>query len=522
VEVLPPALRDWAEAEAAFHQVPVTMSAVFALQASMTAAIHLSVKIRDGWEEPCVWQSLLVASPSERKSPVFSAAFKPVYAWQAEQKQKHEKMRLDVEREIASLLSTETGEAEPAKSGTPVAAKVAELKQRLEAMSGPKRRLAEDVTPEEFMRLMSENDDTQCLVSDEGDVFQSFGGRYAKGEAKLAPLLKGWDARTPLMYDRVGGGGNGKQRTNILINKPRAGISIAGQHGVLTALRSLPVFRQKGMLARLCFVVLGERKEERELCPPGVERAVRDAYGYAISKLFQIDAEAPLLLANRIDLPNGWKVPVWLHELRGRVERGLLYGGEFEEIPDWAGKIVSNMARIAAVIEAMGGGGEANLMLLAEFFCSHAKRALCQSDTSAPDRAPPSDVLEELLEAISDKWGGHLYGTGKVKRSDPFTLRQVMRVYRRITRSMVLVPLLEELTARGHLDEVPQPDGFSIGNKNIGRRFVLVVDSSVKRAPKAAPESIPKLQPKRSAAPTAAPTVYDDWFDDRLDPEDET
>ena len=77
--VLPPELQRWVEAVAVFNQVPPTMPATFALMAAMTAAIDKNVQIRPGWVEPCVGQLLLIASPSERKSPVFGAAFAPIY-----------------------------------------------------------------------------------------------------------------------------------------------------------------------------------------------------------------------------------------------------------------------------------------------------------------------------------------------------------------------------------------------------------------------------------------------------------
>src|SRR3954463_12684486 len=66
--VFPPAVQDWAESCARYYQVPVDMPATMALMAAMTAAMHLRVRIHRNWEDPLVWQAVLCAAPSERKT----------------------------------------------------------------------------------------------------------------------------------------------------------------------------------------------------------------------------------------------------------------------------------------------------------------------------------------------------------------------------------------------------------------------------------------------------------------------
>lgn len=517
LDVLPEELRDWALAESRFNQVPPSMAATFALMAAMVASVHLSVRIRDGWEEPVVWQAILIASPSERKSPVFAAAMKPVYEWGRDEKKRHEEQRRLAQREIDQCNVDAAGNAAPVKSGTPEAKRVADLKERLANIKPPGRRIAEDITPEEFMRQMSEHDGIMCLVSDEADVFQNFGGRYSSGDPKLSPLLKGWDAKSPLMYDRVGTGA-GKQRTNIMIDSPRAGIAVAGQYSILKMLKENPAYRQKGLLARLCYVVLEERTAVRELCPEGVPRAIRDAYSVAIRRMFDQDPEGYLLLKNRVDYPNGWKVPEWLHDVRVRVESGVLKGGEFETISDWAGKLVSNLARVASVLEAMGGGGESALAQLALFFIAHAKRALIQPGSQSPDRGTAMDDLAYVVDRLQAKFKVAMHVVGKVQASRTFTARDAFRCCSRLrnTGMDTFQALLDQLLVMGHLNEVSNAEAWGIGNRASARRFVLIV-GKVAAPEERAPEPIQAVMPKGPAAPDE----YSTWFDNEMDPEDD-
>jgi len=515
--VLPEELREWAIAEARFNQVPSSMSAMFALMAAMTASIHLSVRIREGWEEPVVWQAILIASPSERKSPVFAAAMKPIYQWGRDEKKRFKDQREQAQKEIDRCQVDSEGKAAPIKGGTPEAARLADLKARFAKITPPARRICEDITPEEFMRQMSENDGVMCLVSDEADVFQNFGGRYSSGDPKLSPLLKGWDAKSPLMYDRVGTGA-GKQRTNIMIDSPRAGISVAGQYAILEMLKLNPAYRDKGLLARLCYVVLEERLVARELCPEGVPQSIRDAYAAAIRRMFDQDSEGYLLLKNRVEYPNGWRVPKWLQDVRTRVELGVLKGGEFETIPDWAGKLVSNLARVCAVLEAMGGGGEDDLARLAVFFIAHAKRALVQPGSAAPARGTAMDDLAYVVAQLQKKYQVAMHLAGKVSASRTFTARDAFRCCSRLRDGGMLKfqPMLDQLLEMGHLNEIHNEQANGLGNRASARRFVLIVGSGEKPAEQA-PEPIPDAMPKGHAAPDP----YDSWFDNEADPEDD-
>lgn len=514
VGVLPDELQRWVQAVSVFNQTPPSMAATFALMAAMVAAVDRDVQIHRNWREPTVGQFMLIASPSERKSPVFRSAFAPIYQWGRDEKKRAAAESANIQREIGELTVDADGNAIAIKHGTPEARALADLKQRLANVKDARRRIADDVTPEEFMRQMHENDGIMCLVSDEADVFQSFGGRYSNSEPKLAPLLKGWDGGH-LMYDRVGGGG-GKQRVNIAIDSPRAGIAIAGQYTVLDALKRNPVYREKGMLARLLYVVLPERRELRILTPPAIDVAVYAEYNDAIRRLFVKENDDPLVLANRLDFGNGWLMPQWLMNLRQRVEEGILDGGEFAAIRDWAGKLVSNMARIAAVLEAMGGGGEAELAELSAFFVAHAKRALHGPDSVSPSAGTAMDELQQMAEKLAKRHPPlPACAEQRTSVSKPFTVRDIRRSWYRL-QSMPepeLMQRVERLVALGHLEELPNEDAGRLGNRQTARRFQLVVQIGAKTSA-AAPEAIPVEMPPKPPSASPYDDLTEDWEND--------
>lgn len=515
VAALPRELRDWVQATAMFHQTPQSMCATFAIMAAMTAAAHRTVHIRSGWEEPTVSQIMLLAAPSERKSPGFKAAMVPIYQWTKREHTRHKAEQKAIQDEIDALLVDADGKADPAEKAPARAKLVKKLKADLERVRPPMRRIADDVTPEAFMRIMHANGGLQCLVSDEADVFQSFGGRYNQGEAKLAPLLKGWDASSPLVYDRVGQGHAGAVTISIL--DPRVGIAIAGQHATLDVLLSNRAYRDKGMLARMLFVVLGERQCERLLNPPHGAQAINDDYNMAITALFDpVQPGEVLRLKNLVDHGNGWLVPAWLYALRGRVETGLLGAGEFAAIPDWAGKLVSNMARIAAVLELLGGGGEQELTDMCEFFIAHAKRAfgvqLGSSKSPAPQVGVEQDVLAALVQALGKHFPPLPVPAGALlSLSLPFSSRDGLR------RSPQLIRLagterflahMDRLIELGYAREVGNPDAQSVANKASARRFVLVHPMGPQAEQSAPVSDIPTSMP--------AGARYDE-FDDIFD-----
>lgn len=502
VDVLPQVMRDWARAQSTYQQVPVTMSATMGLMGLMAASVQCDVEI-DGktWREPTVGQMLLVAAPSERKSPVFAPALFPLREYETRENARREEHRERLKKAVNALGAIEKGSAEEHRA--------AEMAAELEELEGRFRLLCNDVTPEEFIRLTAEQQERMVLCSDEGDVFGSFGGRYSNGEPKLTPLLNGWDGRW-YDYDRVGGGG-GKNRVHISVQRPRAAIAVCMQHGVLQSLLEKAAYREKGLLARLLYVVLPERQTARMVHPPRPDPRVLEEYTKLV--MFQCAKKETFTLANRMARENGWNEPDWLTGLRQRLETAQLPDGELHDLVDWAGKLVSNMARIAAVLESVGGGGEDQLMQLSEFFIAHARRALGAADVGAPRGGTLSDELVYCVTRLVDmvaKRGPVAVGKPARDEHRRFTTKDTLRACRRYKRMADVEPVLHRLIDSGHVRELPNREALDLGYRAQSRVYELHPALTVKGSwnPEEPLEEIPTHQVE------PAPPVGEEWDGD--------
>lgn len=453
VDVFPPAVKGMVLATAEFCQVPITLASMMALQAIMVAGQHKNVMVANDWEPPCVMQSILVAAPSERKSPVFKLMFKPIRDWEKESRKVYEES-------LASALDIEDNK---------------ESKAAIKRIKPKQKRLLGDVTPEECIRQLKENNECLALCSDEGDLIKPFAGRYSvNGQANLGPILNGWDCGY-LPYNRVGSGG-GKDRVDCSLDEPRLGIAMAAQYSVLDELLSTQVLREKGVLARMLYVRIPSRNSERALNPAQINQAFKNDYNRILLNLLTDSNEEVLRLQNCKDQGNGWYNPQWVQDLRARLETGILHEGEFNRMQDWAGKLVDNMARIAGVLEHIGGGGEDNLVKLGEFFITHAKSVLDQTNSSAPAVGTRDDRATELLEKIVNKIN---------KKPDPkslparkVTVREIQRMQSKFKGEEVK-NLINCLVEQGHMKEDLEVAVManSTGNKDYARKWIVLTSA---------------------------------------------
>jgi hypothetical protein len=454
---------------------------------------------------------MLVSPSGTRKSPVMRSAFGPLYAWEAAERKRYAEDVSGIETRIGELTVDTDGNTIAVKHGTPEAKSLAALKQSLEKVPPPGRLLAQDITPEKHLRVMAENGGTIALVDDEGDVMGPFLGRYSNSEPKLTGLLKGWDGG-PVIYERVGSGG-GKAAVDVRIDSARAGIAITTQHSVANAMARDAALRTKGLLARWLYVVLPPRSWTPILHPESPKPGVATDYRDLLMRLRSMPADEILRMANCIDHGRGWSEPEWFTKLRERCIAGEAECGEFAHMVDWSSKFADNMARIAAVLEAIGGGGPEHLTKLSDFFIAHAKRFFGSPDVAAPERATELEQLEAIRVRIAKKWPAkpRLVGDEKPSLSDTFMVRDVCRLYKASAgmRSDRASELLDKLMERGLAIEIPADDLPRLKNKVVARRFCLVHSGRAPAVPAAVADDRPRGQPLPLSA--RAPIDTDGW-----------
>jgi hypothetical protein len=226
--------------------------------------------------EPLTLYSLILAEPSELKSPVIHFVREPFHDFENQWNESHkteiftlQEQRKSLEKEIEVMHKEDENPQEVAK-------KLAELDDM--PMSDFRRIAVDDITPESLVRLLNVNQ-TLLMISDEAGMFGNFGGRYSNGIPNVDLLLKCWNGERYISDRAITG--------TMKIDRPYLSICLAGQPYILENLMANPAFLMSGLVARFvyCFpkTNIGKRKYETE---PNPEK-VHDLY----SKLIQIMLE---------------------------------------------------------------------------------------------------------------------------------------------------------------------------------------------------------------------------------------
>ena len=278
VNALSPIIGDMADAIATTTSTDVAMAGTSILSAvsyRFSGVYRMSAK-RDH-TEPLVLDTLTIAEPSFKKSPVISLIKRPyiqfVHDWNENNKQ-------DIFTAQAEyrLLAGKLEALEKKKDVT--AEEIAKLQTEMSNMPASNfRRIAvDDVTPESLVHLLEENG-TLLMISDKAGMLGNFSGRYSSNIPNLDLLLKSWNGET-YISDRA-------TRWCIVLKKTYMSICLACQPYMFDSMINNPAFRGSGLIARFlyCFPVsnIGSRKYDTSPVP----EAVSENYKNLVYKLLQ-------------------------------------------------------------------------------------------------------------------------------------------------------------------------------------------------------------------------------------------
>ena len=138
------------------------------------------------------------------------------------------------------------------------------------------------------------------------------------------------------------------------------------QPGVLKALQNGRAFRYEGVLGRVLWCRpphrLGERLTGADVPPLDVAAAGR--YARALRAL--LDMESAGFEENSTPIPHKLRLSpgaiAQLHAWKAEVERDLADGGCYATVRDWAGKMVGQSIRVAALLELAARAGDGRLL----------------------------------------------------------------------------------------------------------------------------------------------------------------
>lgn len=342
VDMLPEPIREWVVATAEYTQTPVELPALLAL-AACSGCVARRYEIDCGWREPInLWVAVLL-EPANRKSTVYSAAFRPV--------REIERLLIEIAKpenakrsaEISILKQRLDGLKKKAAQGNNADAmrEAGELAEQLARTPEPvlPKLLMDDSTPEALELVLASQGGRVIVSGAEGGAFQIMAGKTSKF-TNMEVFLKG-HAGDDLRVDRV-------TRGSLAVERVCLTLGYAIQPEVIRGLVSKSTFRGCGLLARFLWAVpmnnLGNRKIETEK----VAESVEQKYHLLLEQLFFLGERVQQEQVETLYFCP--QASARFVQWRREVESCLREGGTLETMLDWGGKLCGLTARLAAVI----------------------------------------------------------------------------------------------------------------------------------------------------------------------------
>ena len=456
-EALPPAMRDYALAISESIQVPVDMAAVGLLAVCALAVQSVwKVEIKPDWAEPLNLYALIIARPSERKSPVLREIASPVYNFEtAEQARREQPIREgQAKRQILEkrLAAAIDAAAKPAKGKSTAAQAgglcaeqdVYDLQREIAELQEvkPFRLLADDVTPEALTSLLAAYGGRIGVFSAEGGLFKILSGLYSGQSANIDGFLKAYSG-DPVRVDRKG-------RPSETIQDPALTLLLMAQPQVLTEIAGNADFSGKGLLARFLYSLPASKVGGRTYRTKPIPADVRDTFCQTLAAMLEVQAShtGPAQIIRLSDEADA------LSEAFANVLE-LRLCGDLADVEGWAGKYHGQVARIAGILHCFENGPDAGAELLTggtfqaaatigAYFLAHAQAALTHAGLTKTPLRRDAEYLWRRLQT-----GGKAY----------FTRKEVLRLCQRFDAES-LRPPLEELARRGYIKlERRRPEG---------------------------------------------------------------
>jgi hypothetical protein len=351
IHELPEPLDAYAKALAWATQTPLALAAIMVLCVLATAlAKVITVVVRPGWVEPVNLYGLVSLASGNRKSAVVSAVGKPLREHELDE---GERLQIPIaqarsRREVAekrleklkAKLATEDNRDEALR----LQADVNELTERLlvdpdlQAPVAP-RLLMDDTTPEKLAAMMADHHGRMGVLSAEGGIFQTIGGRYSDRQADSLDLFLKAHAGDDMPIDRIG-------RDTKALRAPALTIGVAVQPHVLSGIAAQPGFRGTGLLARYIYGVPESTVGRREIAPSPVPAWIKERYAGLITRALRLPIDGtPVALDVR--------AAAVFQSFERRLEPRLGPDGDLEHIADWGSKLAGLVARLAGLFHVV-------------------------------------------------------------------------------------------------------------------------------------------------------------------------
>ena len=343
VMALPPVLRDFAEALAVSTSTDPAMAAT-AILSSLSYCFSGVYRVQGKADhtEPLVLDSLIIAEPSTKKSPVISAVKRP-YADFATDWNEHHKTEIFHAQAEKKLLEQQLCDLE--KSGESDADDIAELKTKLSNFhdSDFRRIIVDDITPESLVYKLKQNG-TLLMISDEAGMLGNFSGRYSNNLPNLDLLLKSWNGES-YISDRA-------TRDSVSLRRPYMSVCLAAQPYVFDGMMASSAFRGSGLLARFVYCFPNDLTGKRNYDSEPVPRGVSEGYKRLIYALLERKFALPVSrMSEKIIALDGVSYGLFVSFCNDYLESELL--GDLAFCADWGGKMHGLLLRIIGLLHGV-------------------------------------------------------------------------------------------------------------------------------------------------------------------------
>lgn len=340
-------LRNFSACTCASLQVPLDMPSVSTLaMTSLCAQRKFKVHPRARHYEPVNLYAVIVARPSERKSPTVAITAHPIYQYQHDENDRRraavEEYRTKkdlIQRRIESIKKATTSGRKAKSESFNAEDDIRLLQQELiDLEKDPINFIsltADDITMEALTSKMAANGEKMALISSEGGLFNVLSGLYTGGISNIDVILKAWSG-DHVEVDR-------KNRGSEVLMNPALTILLMVQPRVLEAVMNNAEFAGRGLNARFLYSIPVSTVGTRVFDAPDIPQEVIDDYNNLLLRILAIpDTGEPRIIECTDEARDE------LRKIHDEIEPRLIT--DLEPMGDWVGKYEGTVIRIAGIL----------------------------------------------------------------------------------------------------------------------------------------------------------------------------
>lgn len=335
IDTLPDSIANYVNELSESTQTPPDMAATSALAVlSVCMQGRFKIRAKEDWEEPVNTFILNVMNPSERKSAVANSIIKPLNSFESKRNMENasiieaSRMQKRILEKRQKVIEENAAKAKAEKEDIEkIADEIASFKE-----VNPLKLYVDDITTEKLTSVIANNNGKAAILSTEAGIFDTLAGSYSRS-VNIDVMLKGYSGDS-IRVDRIG-------RNSESVMNPALTILLMAQPMVLSGLMQNPTFRGRGLTARFLYSIPKSFVGKRKYRSKSVSKKTYEEYERCIYNILEDETKTEVItLSKEADK----LIEKFAEELEPHLKT------VYKDISDWAGKLVGNILRIAALL----------------------------------------------------------------------------------------------------------------------------------------------------------------------------